>query len=91
MSKAAVVGDFQFDWNSTLFTMINMAAKVSGKPDEVVVKVPNHLRGVIEPNIKLLEEYNIPFGKTVEYTDKTDDVIDVNGVLISIVNYSRMA
>jgi hypothetical protein len=79
----------QFNWNSTLFTMINVARIQSGTKDGeyVLVVVPSHLRGIIEPNIQLLEQ-NTLFEKDVIYRDKDEDVIEVNGVPIQVLNFS---
>jgi hypothetical protein len=79
---------FQFDWNSTLFTIINMAALKSGNEIDVTVTVPTRLKEIIEPNIMLIGGYE-KYKKKVVYTDSDKDIIDVNGVEISILNYKK--
>ncbi len=79
----------QMDWNCTLFSVINRIATHLGLPQGalVFVVVPNHLKEVLNANYELLKEDGVSFAKTVSYKDGDDDVIEVNGVGIEILNF----
>jgi hypothetical protein len=81
-----VKGDFQFDWNSTLFTMINMAKRKSENKSFVLVVVPNHLKEIIEPNVQLLEENGHTIDYDLIYRTRDEDIIEVNEIKIEILN-----
>ena len=64
----------QTDWNTTLITKINIAAKKLKEDGYVLVVIPNHMRDILEKQIEMLDGW-----------DK--DVIEVNGMEIHVLNY----